>query len=116
MVRFAHNFANFRASITDIGQDNALKHGIFGYLSAMKIGNRRVVLYKSELHPKKDGPQLPFIPVMQQLINELQPAVVISTGTAGAIGSTLNCGDVTVTSAARFHCDTAYPAMPQINV
>jgi Phosphorylase superfamily len=53
--------------------------------------------------------------VMQQLIGELQSAVVISTGTAGAIGGNLNCGDVAVTSAARFHVHTSYPGQPQIN-
>jgi hypothetical protein len=112
---YGHNFAKFRAIIAGIDDDDALKQGLFGYLSAVKIGARTVVLYKTELHPKQNGPELPFVPVLQQLITELAPALVISTGTAGAIGSKLNCGDVTVSSAARFHCRTSYPNEPDIN-
>ena len=113
---YAHNFAKFKSMIGNIGGDRALQQGLFGYLSAMTIGGKTVVLYKSELHPKQNGDQLPFIPVLQQLIAELAPSLVISTGTAGAIGSTLNCGDVVITNSARFHVENQYPDDPQINV
>ena len=111
---YAHNFASFKGSIEGISGDDALEQGMFGYLSAVTIGSKNVVLYKTELHPKQNGPQLPFIPVIQQLITELQPGLVISTGTAGGIGSHINCGDVAVTSSARFHCQDKYPNEPQI--
>jgi kumamolisin len=113
---YAHNFAKFKAMIGNIGADRALQRGLFGYLSAMKIGGRTVALYKSELHPKQNGDQLPFIPVLQQLITELAPGLVISTGTAGAIGADLNCGDVVITDSARFHVQHQYPDDPQINL
>jgi len=77
------------------GDDTGLKEGLFRYLSAVKIGGKTVVLYKSELHPKADGDLLPFVPVMGQLVSELAPSLVVSTGTAGAIGNHLQCGDVT---------------------
>jgi hypothetical protein len=112
---YAHNFAKFKSSITGISGDAALEAGMFGYLSAVQIGSQTVLLYKSELHPKQNGAKLPFVPVLQQLITEAAPSLVISTGTAGAIGSTLHCGDVTVTNAARFHCQTQYPQDPEIN-
>ena len=112
---YGHNFAKFKPSIENIGDDVALKDGMFGYLSAMKIGTRTVVLYKSELHPKQNGSQLPFVPVMQQLIGELAPSLVITTGTAGAIGSNLNCGDVAITRRARFHTQGHYPNEPDIS-
>ena len=66
-----------------------------------------VVLYKTELHPKANGNKLPFVPVIAQLISELNPKLVISTGTAGAIGSHINCGDVAISSKAR---STARPS------
>ncbi|HTC45135.1 MAG TPA: protease pro-enzyme activation domain-containing protein [Steroidobacteraceae bacterium] len=113
---YAHNFAKFKSMIGNIGDDKALRQGLFGYLSAVKIGAKTVALYKTELHPKQNGAQLPFVPVLQQLITELAPSLVISTGTAGAIGATLNCGDVVITNAARFHCEHQYPNDPQINV
>jgi len=112
---YAHNFAQFKPIISGIDGDPALEQGMFGYLSSVRIGTKTVVLYKSELHPKQNGDLLPFIPVMQQLIQELAPSLVISTGTAGAIGSQVNCGDVAVTSAARFHCQVQYPKEPDID-
>jgi kumamolisin len=112
---YGHNFAKFKPIIEGIGDNTALKQGLFGYLSAVTIGGKYVLLYKSELHPKQNGNQLPFVPVMQQLILEASPGLVISTGTAGAIGSALNCGDVAICDSARFHCRVTYPTEPQIN-
>ena len=106
---YGHNFSKF-APIQGAGSDNALEQGLFGYLTAMKIGQKTVVLYKSDLHPKQNGTSLPFVGVMQQLISELQPSLVIGTGTAGAIGSAVNCGDVAITNHARFHVQSKYPA------
>lgn len=113
---YAHNFATFKPIIQGIGDDTALEQGMFGYLSAIQIGGKTVVLYKTELHPKQNGTGLPFVPVMRQLITELAPKLVISTGTAGAIGGYLNCGDVAVTTAARFHVQKQYPKEGDINV
>ena len=112
---YAHNFAKYKSSIVGAGDDTGLKEGLFGYLSAAKIGGKTVVLYKSELHPKADGDLLPFVPVMGQLISELAPSLVVSTGTAGAIGNHLQCGDVTICNTARFHCQRDYPTEPDIN-
>jgi len=112
---YGHNFAKFKSMIEGISGDAALEAGLFGYLSAVTIGTQTVVLFKSELHPKQNGPQLPFVPVIQQLVSELKPALVISTGTAGAIGGTLNCGDVAITRSARFKCEVTYPNDPAIN-
>jgi hypothetical protein len=106
---YGHNFAQF-SPIAGAEGDDALESGLFGYLTAIKIGTKTVVLFKSELHPKQNGPALPFVGVLQQLIQELQPALVIGTGTAGAIGGTVNCGDVVITDRARFHCKVKYPA------
>ncbi|HUN26747.1 MAG TPA: protease pro-enzyme activation domain-containing protein [Steroidobacteraceae bacterium] len=113
---YGHQFAKFAPIIEGIPGNAALKQGLFGYLSAVRIGRKYVLLYKSELHPKQNGNKLPFIPVMQQLISEVTPGLVISTGTAGAIGSALRCGDVAICKAARFHCQMSYPTEPQINV
>ncbi len=112
---YAHGFDRIKPIIANIGSDNGLKDGLFGYLSAFKIGTKTVVLYKSELHPKQNGNKLPFVPVIQQLVSELKPDVVISTGTAGAIGSHINCGDVAVATSARFHVRDKYPTQPQID-
>jgi Phosphorylase superfamily len=112
---YGHNFNQFKPIIEGIDDDTALEDGLFGYLSAVKIGATNVVLFKSELHPKQNGVKLPFVPVIQQLVTELKPSLVLSTGTAGAIGSHVQCGDVVITTAARFHVQDTYPTFPQIN-
>ena len=104
---YGHNFNTFKPMI-DGGDDNALKAGILGYLSPMKIGTVNVVLYKTELHPKNNGKQIPFIPVIKQLVSELKPKLVISTGTAGGVGSKIQCGDVVITNSARLHLREVY--------
>jgi hypothetical protein len=113
---YGHNFDQFKSIIDGIDGDTALEDGLFGYLSAIKIGTKSVVLFKSELHPKQNGAKLPFIPVLQQLVTELNPSLVLSTGTAGAIGSHVQCGDVVICTAARFHVRDDYPTYPQINM
>jgi hypothetical protein len=111
---YAHNFDQIKGQISDIRGNDALEAGYFGYLAAFRVGDVNVVLYKTELHPKSDGPHLPFVTVIGQLVSELKPKVVVSTGTAGAIGSAINCGDVAITSRARLHCKTQYPAFPAL--
>ena len=112
---YGHNFASIKPKIQGIDENDALKAGYFGYLSLMTIGGKKVALYKTELHPKSNGLQIPFIPVIAQLVSELSPKLVISTGTAGAIGSVLNCGDVIITNAARFHVRSTYATYPKID-
>jgi hypothetical protein len=112
---YAHNFASLKKNIQGIDESDALKNGFFGYLNAVQIGDQKVVIYKTELHAKVNGNKLAIIPVIQQLVTELRPSLVLSTGTAGAMGSVLNCGDVAVTSSARFRVNTQYPTYPKIN-
>jgi hypothetical protein len=112
---YAHNFSKFKSSIQNLKANNSLKNGAFGRLSALTIGNKNVVLYKSDLHPKQDGTGLPFVGVLNQLIQELKPATVLTTGTAGAIGSRIRCGDVTICTEARFHVQKTYPKYKPID-
>lgn len=111
---YGHNFAALKASIENISGDPALEAGLFGYLSALTIGATRVTLFKSELHPKTNGPALPFVTVIEQLAAELKPKLVITTGTAGAIGTAMKCGDVAITCRARLHLQNAYPDFPAL--
>jgi len=112
---YAHNFSKFKSSISNPKANNTLIDGAFGRLTAMKIGAKSVVFYKSDLHPKQDGAKLPFVSVMQQLISELGPKYVITTGTAGGIGSRVMCGDVTICSGSRLHVQKTYPKFADID-
>jgi hypothetical protein len=74
-----------------------------------KIGNRSVLCFKSELHLNQDAvrlpngrPSLPVADLFRQLIAEVQPSLVITTGTAGGTMRAHALGDVVITRGARF--------------
>jgi nucleoside phosphorylase len=70
-----------------------------------------VVVFKSDSHlsqdtktlPKNNG-TLPNEDVWAQIISEVQPKLVITTGTAGGIGKQCEVGDVVVSPIVRFDC------------
>jgi hypothetical protein len=75
------------------------------------IGGKKVVIFKSDSHLSQDTKKLPTgngtLPnedVWNQIISEVQPKLVITTGTAGGIGSTCEVGDVVVSPIVRFDC------------
>jgi nucleoside phosphorylase len=75
-----------------------------GLWMTTQIGSRRVVLFKSDLHPSTDGVQLPIANLWQQIIDQVKPKLVITTGTAGGVGATTRLGDVIVTQKVRWDC------------
>jgi nucleoside phosphorylase len=56
----------------------------------------------------QDGPQLPNIDVWVQIIDDVKPALVITTGTAGGIGKQFEVGDVIVSPVVRFDCTSKF--------
>jgi hypothetical protein len=56
----------------------------------------------------QDGPQLPNRDVWKQIISEVQPKLVITTGTAGGIGKDFEVGDVIVSPIVRFDCTSKF--------
>jgi hypothetical protein len=76
------------------------------------IGSTSVVVFKSDSHMSQDGPQLPNEDVWRQIIGEVQPKLVITTGTAGGIGKQLEVGDVIVSPIVRFDCISKFKREP----
>jgi len=76
------------------------------------IGGKSVVVFKSDSHMSQDGPKLPNIDVWAQIINEAQPKLVITTGTAGGIGKQFEVGDVVVSPVVRFDCTAKFKSEP----
>jgi nucleoside phosphorylase len=68
------------------------------------IRRKKVLVFKSESHMSQDGPQLPNEEVWAQIISEVQPKLVVTTGTAGGIGKQFELGDVVVSPIVRFDC------------
>src|SRR5215467_11937482 len=72
----------------------ALQAGRLGAYWTTTIGKKSAVVFKSDSHMSQDGPKLPNIDVWRQIIQEVRPTLVITTGTAGGIGKEFEVGDV----------------------
>ncbi len=75
------------------------------------IGKKRVVYFKSDSHLSQDtkkapraGETLPNEDLWRQIVAEVDPAIVITTGTAGGIGAACQVGDVIVSPIVKFDC------------
>jgi len=77
-----------------------------------KIGNKNVICFKSELHFARDGAKIPVQKLWLQLIAETQASIIITTGTAGGIGSAVQLGDVALTEKVRFDCNKTFKSEP----
>jgi hypothetical protein len=77
-----------------------------------RIGAKRVICFKSELHLSQDGPKLPIAKLWAQLIQETGASLIITIGTAGGIGAGIVLGDVVVASSVRFDCQKTFASTP----
>jgi nucleoside phosphorylase len=100
---YAHNYStDFRPNIHP-GAPSWESH-ILGRYYFTKIGNKTVLCFKSELHLAQDGAKLPLKDLFQQIAAETGAKLVITTGTAGAVGANVKLGDVIVAKTCLFHC------------
>lgn len=76
------------------------------------IGGKKVVVFKSDSHMSQDGPKLPNLEVWKQIIEDTQPKLVLTTGTAGGIGTEFEVGDVVVSPVVRFDCTSKFKNEP----
>ena len=73
-----------------------------------KIGNAKVLLFKSGLHLDYDGPATPVNKLMTELVQTIKPKVFITTGTGGAIGKDVLLSDAIVAAQVKFDCTTQF--------
>jgi nucleoside phosphorylase len=83
-----------------------------GLWAVTKIGNVTAVLVKSDLHPSTDGLKLPMRELWVQMIAQVQPRFVITTGTAGGVGADTLLGDVILSSRVRWDATTRFKSQP----
>jgi nucleoside phosphorylase len=93
-IYYETNFAAFESQLT--GRSPARSEGRLGSWAQVTIGKQRVTCFKSDLHPATDGPSLPTAQLVKQLIAEIHPQLVITTGTAGGAGSGTLLGDINI--------------------
>ncbi|HKV93924.1 MAG TPA: hypothetical protein VJW20_15360 [Candidatus Angelobacter sp.] len=108
---YSHEFEQKYAKKIRNGAPASKSHKL-GSFFPMKIGDSSVLCFKSELHMSQDGPDLPIKDLWEQLIAEVKPKLVITTGTAGGIGSKVELGDVIVTNQVRFDCTKSFAREP----
>jgi nucleoside phosphorylase len=108
-VPYTHNFATIAKKMR-VGCP-ALNAKRLGTFWTTTIGGKKVVVFKSDSHLSQDIKKLPprtgTLPnydVWKQIIDEVQPKLVITTGTAGGIGKQCEVGDVIVSPIVRFDC------------
>jgi nucleoside phosphorylase len=82
----------------------AREAGNLGTYWTTEIGSKRAILFKSNSHMSQDGPDLPVALVWKQIIEDVQPQWVITTGTGGGIGPDFEVGDVIVSRFVSFDC------------
>src|SRR5258706_523394 len=108
-VSYTHNYAAISAKMRKGAP--ALMAKRLGAFWTTGIGGKSVVVFKSDSHlsqdtktiPAKNG-TLPNEDVWTQIITEVQPKLVITTGTAGGIGKQCEVGDVVVSPIVRVDC------------
>ena len=106
-LSYTHNFAAISKKMRR-GCPALLAKRLGAYWTTT-IGGNKVVVFKSDSHlsqdtkklPKGNG-TLPNYDVWRQIIDEVQPRLVITTGTAGGIGKQWEVGDVIVSPIVRF--------------
>ena len=109
-VSYTHNFDEIAKKMR-AGCPARLAKRLGAYWTG-NVGNSSVVYFKSDSHMSQDGPKLPNIDVWSQLIAEVQPQLVLTTGTAGGIGAQFEVGDVIVSPVVRFDCIKKFKAEP----
>jgi nucleoside phosphorylase len=108
---YAHNFASEYVPIIRKGAPS-LESKRLGSYFLTTIAGKKVLCMKSELHLSQDGPKMPIAKLWAQIIAEAQPKLIITTGTAGGIGSAVVLGDVLSAKSVRFDCLKAFKSQP----
>ena len=108
---YSHNWASiFKPMIHGLAP--SLQSNRLGSWFKTQIGTKSVICFKSELHFARDGAKMPIKDLWKQLIAEVQPSLIITTGTAGGIGGNVQLGDVTVSNKVRFDCTRTFKKTP----
>ena len=108
-LSYTHNFAAISSKMRK--GSPALNANRLGAYWTTTIGGKKVVVFKTDSHLSQDTKKLPTgtgtLPnedVWKQIIEEVNPKLVITTGTAGGIGKECEVGDVIVSPIVRFDC------------
>lgn len=121
--RYSRNYvSHYDALIREGAPSKRFK--ILGSYFVTRIGGKKVLCFKSELHLNQDGIDLPATPgiatlpvkdLFEQLIAETGAGHVITVGTAGGIDQRHDLGDVLLTRGAKFRLQDEFKNAPYKN-
>jgi nucleoside phosphorylase len=109
-LRYAENWHDYEGQLTD--KSPARDANCLAEYCLTQIGTKRVLCVHSELHLATDGITAPIVQLWSQMIREVLPELVITTGTAGGIGTQTVLGDVFVVSTGKFNCTQTFAEKP----
>jgi nucleoside phosphorylase len=116
---YRHNVASYiplvtgaRAPFNDKTASMTRYYHSLGLYMPCRIGSKKVLLFKSGLHLDYDGPQTPLKKLVTELVDAVEPKVLITTGTAGGIGKDTTLGDVVIGNRVQFDCTTQFKTEP----
>jgi len=101
-----------RAPFNDTSSEMARYYHSLGLYFPCRIGKAKVLLFKSGLHLDYDGPKLPLQTLVADLLAQVKPKMLITTGTGGGIGKQTALGDVVIAGRTRFDCTTQFKSEP----
>lgn len=110
-TEYRNGWAALKAMITG-DRAPSLQSNRAGLWALTAVGSKRVVVVKSDLHPSTDGRNLPMRALWTQMIDQVRPELVITTGTAGGIGADTVLGDVLVTNRIKTDCTGQFKHEP----
>jgi len=122
-VHYTRNFDQISKGMVQHPPCPAVKSGRLGAYWTTKIGKKTVVVFKMESHMSQDTKTLPTPPpdkipnllVWKQIIEDVEPSLVITTGTGGGIGKQFEVGDVIVSPEVNFFCKNAFKGLNDVS-
>jgi len=106
-VPYAHNFASISRNMSK--GSPAMHARRLGAYWPTVIAGKSALVFKSDSHLSQDTNHhlpsdgvLPNVLLWKQIIDEVRPSLILTTGTAGGIGKDFEVGDVVVSPVVRF--------------
>ena len=84
----------------------------WGKFRMVTVNNKRVLLFKSDMHLSTDGTPIPALQMVDQIIADSTPSLILTIGTAGGTRNQDNLGSVNITNAAHFVLESGFANKP----
>ncbi|AEV97418.1 hypothetical protein A4D02_33100 [Niastella koreensis] len=100
--KYTHKFSEYVPGLT--GHSPSMQSQDLGKYFLISLNGKKVLCFKSSLHLARDGQSMPVKDLFKQIAKETGASLIITTGTACAIGSKFILGDAVIATTVRFDC------------